>query len=262
MKAFLLCACWLVVAQASVLSPARSFLAVAPQHPARCDVVLQQKKKKKPPKAAKKAASTAVVDAEEDLATQQARTTLLGEIAKEQRSMDTITTSLATLEASPVPGKLKRAVVGDWKLVFASDQSAVAPFVTGASDGPFAVLEDIYHRVETLNVQSIEITRKIGPFGNMCNSLHGKWSVADGDGDVMSWKTQYMLDERGREVKPPGGGASHRARASHISSELLVLRPEAAAQSYAVFTKLGKGKLKKELDDYSIDTEMFIGPAA
>ena len=72
----------------------------------------------------------------------------------------------------------------------------------------------------------------------------------------------HLQDERGREVKPPGGGAAHRARASHVSSELLVLRPEAAAASYAVFTKLGKGKLRKELDDYSVDTEMFIGPKA
>ena len=158
MRAFLLCACWLIVAQSSVLSPARCFLAAAPQHSARCDgIVLQQKKKKKPAKVAKKAASTAVIDAEEDAATQQARKTLLGEIEKEERSMDTIAASLATLEASPAAGKLKRAAVGDWKLVFASDQAAVAPFVTGASDGPFNVLEDIYHRVEALSVQSIEM---------------------------------------------------------------------------------------------------------
>ena len=74
----------------------------------------------------------------------------------------------------------------------------------------------------------------------------------------MSWKTQYMLDERGREVKPPNGGESRKAKASHVSSELLVMRREGASDSYAVFSKLGKGELKKELDAYSVDAELYI----
>lgn len=67
-----------------------------------------------------------------------------------------------------------------------------------------------------------------------------------------------MLDERGREVKPPKGGEALRAKASHVSAELMVMRREDADDSFAVFTRLGKGELKKELDAYSVDTELYI----
>lgn len=120
----------------------------------RCSAVplMQQAKKKKAPK--KKTADAAA----EDPALQQARTTLMAEIAKEQREMTTIASAIATLEAAPSPAKLKRAITGDWQLVFASDEAAVAPFAVGASSGPFVVLEDIFHRIQTAGdaVQSIE----------------------------------------------------------------------------------------------------------
>ena len=84
----------------------------------RCSAVplMQQAKKKKAPK--KKTADAAA----EDPALQQARTTLMAEIAKEQREMTTIASAIATLEAAPSPAKLKRAITGDWQLVFASDE--------------------------------------------------------------------------------------------------------------------------------------------
>jgi len=67
-----------------------------------------------------------------------------------------------------------------------------------------------------------------------------------------------MIDERGREVKPSDGGMARKARATHVSSQLMVMRRD-AADSYVIFTKLGKGELKKELDAYSLDTELILG---
>lgn len=248
---------------------------------ARCSVplVMQQAKKKKPSKSVKE---------EENPAVQQARTTILAEIEKEQRSLEAISSALAVLEAAPLPSKLKRAVIGDWKLVFASDAAAVEPFSVGAASGPFVVLEDIFHRMQTTGdtVQSIEgeldlaprprrsvvvdpaltlpfspalrtVVRKIGPFGNSCSSVNGRFSV--GDDDSISWKAQYMIDERGREVKPSDGGMARKARATHVSPQLMVMRRDGAADSYVIFTKLGKGELKKELDAYSLDTELILG---
>jgi len=270
--AMFLCACTLVADASVLLTPnGQSFFAtVRGMRPRSAAPCLQQGKRRKRKLSKATAAmgtavsSLAVLEADETPAVKQARTALLSEIVKEQRSMETIASALATLEGSPSPAKLKRAMVGDWKLVFASDGNALAPFATGASAGPFTVLEDIYHRIESLSVQSLEVTRKIGPFGNSCNSLHGRWSFVTGDENLMSWKVQYMLDERGREVNAPGDGVARRARASHVSSSLLVLRPEAegAAQSYAIFSRLGTGQLKKELDGYSVGSELFLPASA
>ena len=109
---------------------------------------MQQAKKKRVNKTTKE---------EENPEVQQARTTILAEIAKEERSLEAIASALSVLEAAP-PLKLKRAVAGDWKLVFASDAAAVEPFSVGTASGPFVVLEDIYHRMQTTGntVQSIE----------------------------------------------------------------------------------------------------------
>ena len=68
-----------------------------------------------------------------------------------------------------------------------------------------------------------------------------------------------MIDERGREVKPSDGGKARKARATHVSPQLMVMRQDGVADSYVIFTKLGKGELKKELDAYSVDTELFLG---
>jgi len=42
---------------------------------------------------------------------------------------------------------------------------------------------------------------------------------------------------------------------THVS-DVLVLR---MGQSFSVFERLGKGKLKKELDDFALDPELVLG---
>ena len=114
----------------------------------------------------------------DDAAVTSAATALLAEVAKSERSLAAIARHVATLEAAPPPSKagaLKKALQGDWKLTFASDEAAVAPFTSGAASGPFTVLEEVYHRLLTGDmVQSIEIVRRIGPFGNSARALCGR----------------------------------------------------------------------------------------
>lgn len=195
---------------------------------------------------------------DESPAIKKARSALLEEVSRDERSLQSIASLLSTLETGvPPPKKLKRAVLGDWKLVFASDEAAVAPFTAGGASGPFAVLEDVYMRLKSDDVQAIEVIRKVGPFGNTAQSLFGKWSVAGADG--FSWRTKYMVNENSREVEPPKDApTAHAARATHVSAELLVLRRDADSGSYVIWTKLGSGELKKQLDDYAVDSENIM----
>lgn len=206
----------------------------------------------------------------EDGAVSSARAALLAEVAKDDRDLSVITASVATLEAAPPPKKVKKMLQGDWKLNFASDANAVVPFTTGAANGPFCVLEEVYHRMlASDSVQTIEVVRRIGPFGNTASSLCGRYSVDEGksskkkgDDDgavaapVLTWKSTFMLDDRGREIDAPKEcRAGRTAVATHVSSELLVMRIGVgpAAPSFCVFSKMAKGDLKKDLNDvYSV----------
>jgi len=213
----------------------------------------------------------------------QAQDALFAEIGNDSRSLSTISSLLAVLEAPGPPAKLKRALVGDWKLAYVSDQDALSPFTATGGAGPFNVLEDVYHRLfSDGTVQSIEVVRKVGPFGNVACSLCGRWGTDDkrgkggkrdkssGDGEgsdseklgATSWRTTYMIDERGREVDPPAASL-HEAQATHVSDQLLVLRSAANEESVCVFTRLGKGELKKELEEFALlDLDAVLGVRA
>jgi len=168
---------------------------------------------------------------------------------------------VATLEKVPASAKKsKQTVLGDWKMKFAADHAAVDPFTAGAAKGPFAVLEDVYCRMLSGDkFQFTEVVRKIGPFGNVAQSLHGRYSQSKG-GDALSLKLQYMIDERGRGVSSPREvPARMEWGLTYCSPELLILRRAADAQSYVIFEKLGKGALQKELDDFSVGAEVVLG---
>ena len=214
----------------------------------------------------------------------KAQDALIAEIGNDSRSLSTISSLLAELEAPGPPPKVKRALVGDWKLAYVSDQDALSPFTATGGAGPFKVLEDVYHRLfSDGTVQSIEVVRKVGPFGNVASSLCGRWGTKDkggkskrakssGDGEgadsdsekpgSTSWRTTYMIDERGREVDPPAASL-HEAQATHVSDQLLVLRSAANEESVCVFTRLGKGELKKELEEFALlDLDAVLGGRA
>ena len=209
------------------------------------------------PRVAMLAAKTA-----EDPAVTKAASALLVEIGKEDRSMASIDRLVGTLETTPRNKKIKKAVLGDWKLVYATDADAVSLFTAGGADGPFAVLEDVYLRLRSgSEVQAIEVVRKIGPFGNMAQSLYGKFTLGGGgedEADTLSWRPTYMVNERGREVDAPSDAAARKEwQLTHVSSELLVLRR--AASSYVVCTKLAKGKLSAALEEAAVDADEILG---
>merc|ERR1719331_923756 len=106
---------------------------------------------------------------------------LLEEVKKERdRSIETIESLVRKLEESELPkkGKLKRAVTTTWRLDYASDDAAIAPFLTGPA-GPLAVLEGVVHTMKPSgDFSSVEVKRPFGPFGNSKAELCGKWSLS------------------------------------------------------------------------------------
>jgi hypothetical protein len=192
-------------------------------------------------------------------ASAKAQTELFDEIAKDQRSLPKISSLVGSLEDGATEALKKKSLQGQWKVLFASDEAAVQPLLAGASEGPFNVLEEVYLRILSNNVQTTEVVRKIGPVGNAAVSLHGRFSV---EGRALAWKPSFMIDERYREVAPPGGRARIEWSVGYVSSEVLLLRRATDAQSYAVLGKLTKEKLKQELEAFSVDAEMILGNAA
>jgi len=183
---------------------------------------------------------------------------LLAEVQKTERSLDIIAQSARTLENVELPrtaGKLKRALAASWLLEYASDEAALAPFLTGRS-GPFTVVEGIVHTFEQEgDFSSIEVTRRIGPFGNSKNSLCGRWSVKNG---YIRWKASYMLDSNGRERDPPKDAKVNEARVTYVSSQLLLLRnssdTSAGDDGLLVFSRVNLEKTLDELRVSEVDS--------
>lgn len=178
---------------------------------------------------------------------------LLDEVAKPERSLDTISGLVRTLEDMPMvekASKLKRALAADWKLEYASDADAVQPFLTGP-ESPFAVVEGIVHRWKANGeFETIEVRRKLGPFGNSKAVLCGRFSV---DGDSIRWRAAYMLDPRSREVPVPSGAGTGDMRVSYISPLLLLLRPATDDTRLLLFARVEK--LKSALDELRVSDD-------
>lgn len=183
---------------------------------------------------------------------------LLAEVAKPERALDAIARHVRTLEAEPLPataGKWKRALGVDWRLEYAADEAAVAPFLSGPSPGPFAVVEGVLHRFKSAGeFASIEVKRNFGPFGgNSKVQLCGRWSL---DGDRVRWKASYMINAQSREVDPPSSAGMNEGRVTHVSSNLLLLRvPADSADGLLVFSKV---KLKDALEELKVDADDIL----
>lgn len=207
-----------------------------------------------------------------DPATTKAADQLLEEVAKPERSLTTIAELVKTLEDAGLPptaGKQKKALVGDWRVEYASDDAVIAPFLTGPL-GPFTVLEGVIHSVkETGEFNSIEVKRRLGPFGNSKQTLGGRWSITSpakekrgavvgkaergGAADVTTrWKASYLIDSSGRERDAPSSSEVNEARVAHASSRLLLLRIPADSIGEAGLLVFSKVQLKKVLDEFNV----------
>ena len=193
---------------------------------------------------------------------------LLAEVAKTERSLTVIASLVKMLEEeSELPstaGKQKRALAGSWKVEYASNEAAIAPFLTGPA-GPFEVVEGVVHCIkESGEFSSIEVKRRVGPFGNSKQTLGGRWSlVAPDSGGIgsradgkprmqMRWKASYMIDARGREVDPPRSAGVHEARVAHASPQLLLLRIPPDSTDAAGLLVFSKVTLKAALEDLKV----------
>lgn len=180
---------------------------------------------------------------------------LLAEFAKGERSLPTIEGALKELESAELPKKLKKAVIGDWKLAFASDQDAAAILLTGEANVLLAVEAVITSFSEANKMRSIEVTRPFGPFGNRKAALEGRWSLED---NKLGFKYQYVLEEtqgKGRRERDVPDAAKERreVQVTHVSDGLLILRR--SASSYLVFSKLKN--LQDELIELRVEAPLL-----
>jgi len=184
---------------------------------------------------------------------------LLKECGEETRSLTTIAKLVGELAEEQAPVKVKREVLGDWKLVFASDELAAAIVTTGVATGPFRLVEDVLLRVQPGQLRAIEIARRFGPFGNEKRALVGKWSATPRS---MRWRWGWMEDLQGREAQPQSNEV-YEPLVAHASPEMLILSFGATEgprrfvdAPLLIFTSLPKkGGLDKELDSLGVDKE-------
>uniref|UniRef100_A0A7S4F6U1 Plastid lipid-associated protein/fibrillin conserved domain-containing protein n=1 Tax=Chrysotila carterae TaxID=13221 RepID=A0A7S4F6U1_CHRCT len=211
-------------------------------------------------------ASKASASASDSKTSDETARRLLRECAKEERSIPLLNELVAALETSSKvqAEKPKRALLGDWKLAFASDADAAAVFTTGQGGGVFSVVECALLRLQKSNVAKvIEVSRRFGPFGNEKRSLSGKWGVVDG-----TFRLRYtsMLNVQREEEAPPQHAAvSYVGSISHVSPRCLVLRlvqndekqslsDVKTSGSFVVFCRLPKG-VDPELSELQVETE-------
>lgn len=158
---------------------------------------------------------------------------LLRECSREERALDRISALVGELAADS--SKAKRAVLGDWRLVFAGDVDALAHFRTGAVTSPFGKVEDVFVRFEQGSaMRVIEVERRFGPFGNAKRALVGKFSVESAGKGAGTLRIKYLWadDENGREADPPIKGALE-VQVAAASKSVLVLRLGAEAKADA-----------------------------
>ena len=177
--------------------------------------------------------------------------TLLAECRREERSLATIEQLVSSLKSQPLPTKPKKALLGDWLLEFASDAEAVGR-ITNGDVGPFAVIEGVIHRFLKGNeVESIEVLRRFGPFGNMKRSLNGRWGVdKDGEGQAIRWRYTYQIDGDGRERDTPKQETTE-AQLGYSSSDLLIF---GFGDSVLVFSRI------PSLDTVLVDLRVAAPP--
>eukprot|EP00966_Prymnesium_polylepis_P078430 1818191-Prymnesium_polylepis.2 len=184
---------------------------------------------------------------------------LLTECRKEERSLQLIQQLIGKLSEEPPPTKPKRELLGDWSLEYASDADAVVP-VTSGDIGRFAVIEGVAHRLLKNNeMETIEVARQFGPFGNARRGLNGKWSFEKEKGAdeiVLRWRYTYLIDPFGRERDPPAAqkeAGTHELALSYLSDELMLLT---SGGSQLVFSRLPN--LLAWLEEYRVATEEEI----
>jgi len=182
---------------------------------------------------------------------------LLAECRKEERSLSVIEGLVDTLAADPPVAKPKRELLGDWSLEYASDADPLALITTGEI-GNFATIEGVVHRLCKDNeVETIEVARQFGPFGNARRALNGKWSIEKSPAETLvRWRYTYLIDQFGRERDPPSSqqqAGTREVKLSYVSDGLLLISVGEGLRSVLIFSRVPN--LTEWLDENRVATE-------
>ena len=150
---------------------------------------------------------------------------LLEECAKGERSLSLINSAVLELEQAEVPKKLKKALLGDWRLTFAGDQEA-ADMLLASKAGPLLTIEGVLACFSKGDeMRAIEVSRPFGPFSNRRKVLEGRWGL-EKTGEVR-FRYTYLMEGRSRreEAVPDSAKGTQTAQAAAAR------RPSPAARS-------------------------------
>jgi len=186
---------------------------------------------------------------------------LLTECRKEERSLQQIERLVGSLKSQPLPSKTKKDIAADWMLEYASDAVAVG-CITCGDVGPFAVIEGVMQRfLPGSEVESIEVLRQFGPFGNLKRSLNGRWSTEklgkgkNAEGEIIRWRYSYQIDGSGRERDVPKKVVgTQEAQLAYLSPSMLIINVPTNSESILVFSRI------KSLDQVLIDLRVMPPP--
>jgi hypothetical protein len=189
---------------------------------------------------------------------------LLEECAKDERSLSLINTAVTELEQAELPKKLKKTMLGDWRLAFAGDQEA-ANMLLASKANPILTIEGVlacFSKGDAM--RAIEVSRPFGPFSNRRKVLEGRWGL-EKSGEVR-FRYTYLMEGRSRreEDVPESAKGTQTAQVTHVSEELLVLRR--SATSFLLFEKVDLQQALEELraadtveDDKSLSAVPLAG---
>ena len=172
------------------------------------------------------------------------RDVVLAEAARDERDVGLLDRKVGELEALPAGAGLPTALLGNWKLAFASAAEPVEAVTTGTA-GTFAVTEGVMLTFQKSKVLATEAVRRFGVAGGNSKLVQvGRYTL---EGDALGIRYTYYL-ENGAETER---AASHSAVASHCSSDLLVLR--FPTRAYLIFSRLAaQSDVDKALDEWGV----------
>jgi len=173
------------------------------------------------------------------------RDVVLAEAARDERDVGLLDRKVGELEALPPGANLPKALLGNWKLAFASAAEPVEAVTTGTT-GTFSVTEGVMLTFQKTKVLATEAVRRFGVAGGNSKLVQvGRYTL---DGSDLGLRFTYYLDGNGAETER---SAAHSAVASHCSSDLLVLR--FPTRAYLIFARLAaQSDVDKALDEWGV----------
>mmetsp|Transcript_29841 Transcript_29841/g.52458 ORF Transcript_29841/g.52458 Transcript_29841/m.52458 type:complete len:216 (-) Transcript_29841:50-697(-) len=174
--------------------------------------------------------------------------------------------AIAKIESVPPPtmGQLKKELVGNWKLEFATDEDSKTPLLIGSSQEPnFKFYKGAFMRLqledETYKLQMIEVVSNLGPFGNSALQLCGSWTVVDDD--VLQWNAAYKVNDKNKEeaIDEEKMDKCEEFCVTHVSDEMLILMWAGSQEHRIIFRRVDDEQVKKDMEEFAVDATQIMG---